>query len=379
MASPFTILVDARSLVDPNAGGVGRVARRALAALVLQADGAHFAFVTTGAVKPALPEPFASQASVTHVHIPIPNKIWSAMCMFGITSLDREAARRAGKSADAVLLPNIGFVGRLAVPYALILHDLSFLIEPRWFTPRMRLWHRAVNASGQIRRAVRLFCVSETTARDAERLLNIPRDRLEVFHPGTGAEIETGNLEPRSHNTGQEFPVPYSQYVLAFNDANPRKNIGTAVAAVSKLREDPEFSDLRLVIIGPDPNRSPLTADRTAPWITRLSHIDDAALSDLYSRASALLYPSWYEGFGLPLHEAARYGTPCLASVHGALPETAPQGTLLIPPAKPHLWAAALCDVLRCPELYRTVSDPADEQPRMEGLLDWIGSVSGKR
>jgi glycosyltransferase involved in cell wall biosynthesis len=70
--------------------------------------------------------------------------------------------------------------------------------------------------------------------------------------------------------------------------------------------------------------------------------------------ASVFLYPSWYEGFGLPLHEAARFGTPCIASTAGALPETAPEGTHFAPPGKPHLWKKALEMVLTAPERYRT-------------------------
>ncbi|HWQ99954.1 MAG TPA: glycosyltransferase family 1 protein, partial [Candidatus Methylomirabilis sp.] len=314
-------------------------------------------------------------------HIPVPNKLWSAMTMLGTASLDREVAGRTNTPVDAVLLPNLGFVGRLSAPYALILHDLSFLIEPRWFSPKTQLWHRAVGATQLIRGAARLFAVSETSARDAERVLAIPRDRIETFHPGIP------NLNSVTPIPSPESPVP-TPFILAFGEPNPRKNVATAIAAVAKLREEPEFTDLHLIIVGPTPRvqfpvpsppaslREALRAGSQQNWITRLSHLSDPELTDLYGHASALLYPSWYEGFGLPLHEAARHGTPCLASAHGALPETAPRGTLFIPPAKPHLWAAALRDVLRSPDLYQTTFDPADEQPRVEGLLDWIRSMS---
>ena len=73
--------------------------------------------------------------------------------------------------------------------------------------------------------------------------------------------------------------------------------------------------------------------------------------------AAAFLYPSWYEGFGLPLHEAARFGTPCISSTVGALPETAPHNTLFAPPSKPHLWTVALKMILENPDAYRTKTE----------------------
>jgi glycosyltransferase involved in cell wall biosynthesis len=85
-----------------------------------------------------------------------------------------------------------------------------------------------------------------------------------------------------------------------------------------------------------------------------LGHPNDEALAALMKNASVFLYPSWYEGFGLPLHEAARFGTPCIASTSGALPETAPQGTLFAPPTKPHLWVVAIQRVLHEPAKHRT-------------------------
>jgi glycosyltransferase involved in cell wall biosynthesis len=79
-----------------------------------------------------------------------------------------------------------------------------------------------------------------------------------------------------------------------------------------------------------------------------------AQLQTLYAQASCVAYPSWYEGFGIPLHEASVYGTPCISSTAGALPETAPPGTLFAPPQKPHLWVEALELVLQNPEAHKT-------------------------
>jgi glycosyltransferase involved in cell wall biosynthesis len=368
MSDPLNILVDARCLVDSNGGGVRRVAENILAEVVNRMPETEFAFVTTGKTRFSLPEPFALSSRITHVHINIPNKIWSLLAMFGTAALDREATRRTKVTYDAAILPNIGFTGFLTIPYALVLHDLSFIIDPHWYSLKMRVWHYAVNAKDQIRRAARLFAVSETTKRDTARLLNIPDDRIEIVRPGVSLNRIT-SVRPSGFGR-------LNTYVLAFGESNPRKNIATAVAAVERLRQEDAFRELQLVIVGSTRDGLlPTNAD----WMFRLNNVTDEQLAGLYEGAAALLYPSWYEGFGLPLHEAARFGTPCLASNHGALPETAPPGTILLPPTKPQLWASALRDVLHHPARFRTARDPHQDHAETLPILHWLQCVQSQK
>jgi glycosyltransferase involved in cell wall biosynthesis len=302
------ILFDARAVAEKN-GGVSRVAERMLAHLRATRPDAEIVTMTTG----------VDRAAASDLHLRLPNKFWSLACLLGLTSLDRVATRMTGRSFDELILPNIGFVGIPKIPYTIVVHDLSFLIEPAWFPWKMRVWHRAVRASRLISHATNIWCVSQTTARDVERLLGVEKHKISVLP----SNIVTGALEPNPVPTAPVAPP----YVLAF-DGSSRKNTSTATAAVNRVREDERLRDLKLIVIGGNNRPS------------------DEELDRLYAGAAALLYPSWYEGFGLPLHEAARFGVPILASAHGALPETAPPGSLLINPSKPHLWVSALRSVL---------------------------------
>ena len=389
----LTLLYDARPLTDPNSGGVRRVAGMLLDAILASDLDATVTCITTGFKKPALPEPFASHPRITHVHVRIPNKIWSLLAMMGVVSLDR-IAKGQGKRilghilysptpdpcppTHVALLPNLGFTGFIEIPYALVLHDLSFLIEPRWFPWKMRLWHIAVNPKELARRAQIIFCVSETTAHDAERLLKIPREKIRVFKPGIPRRVgsrESGVESPDSELTTHDGSLPRvhprelttAPYVLAFGERDARKNAATAIAAVETLRREDAFKNLKLILIG---SRTGEAGPR--PSVILLPRPSDAELADLYAHASALLYPSWYEGFGLPLHEAARFGTPCIASTWGALPETAPRGTVFAPPSKPHLWASALRDILAAPERYRTAFDEAAATTDAAPIIEWL-------
>jgi len=280
--------------------------------------------------------------------------------MLGVTSLDREIEDRVGK-IDAVFLPNIGFTGRITMrPYVLLIHDLSFLIEPKWFSMKQRLWHRAVDAISMIKNAAHLLAVSETTKRDAMRLLNIPEERITVIPLGpTMVGAGFPRPDPSVGFGGRGNRAPTTKYILALGGNDPRKNTTTGIEAVRVIRQEKEFENLELILVGagfprPDPS-DPVgfggRGNRAPTWIRFVARPSDPQLATLYSGAAAFLYPSWYEGYGLPLHEAASFGTPCIASTAGALPETAPPGTIFADPAKPHHWVEALRTVLSIPLL----------------------------
>ena len=341
------LLVDARPIIDPARGGVGRVALALVDAYAKTFLDDQIVCVTTGTKRPELPKTLADRKNVTHLHLRIPNKLWSALSVLGVVSLTRETERRVGK-IDAAFFPNLGFIGGVSTGHSiLLLHDLSFLIEPRWFTWKQRLWHRALRADKLIRSFPRLLAVSETTKRDAVRLLNIPEGRIAVIPIGPTL-VGARPASPSGMTTDVHADIPTGQgdagvaptrHVLALGGTDPRKNIGTAKAAVDHLRKDASFKDIKLLI----PEKRPT----------------DEELASLYQNAAAFLYPSWYEGYGLPLHEAAQFGTPCVASTSGALPETAPQGTLFANPVKPHHWVEALRIALTSPRPNPTTPDPS--------------------
>lgn len=316
------ILIDARPLADPSSGGVGRVARELVAAYAETFPDDELVCVTTGAKKPDLPGRLI-RPNVVHEHIAIPNKIWSIGSWLGVLQFGRSSKFRV-RHTDGIFYPNIGFVGPVhrSPPTVLLLHDLSFLIEPAWFTRKQRMWHKAVRATTLIRSATKLFAVSETTKRDAVRLLGIPEERITVIPLG-----------PTLSATVHREPFTVNRYVLAIGANDPRKNAATARVAVEELKKEPGYEDLELVLIGHNHPHPLLQKEGQG--------VVDAELASLYANASAFLYPSWYEGYGLPLHEAAQFGTPRVASTSGALPETAPPGTLFANPAKPHHWVEA--------------------------------------
>ena len=327
----MTILVDARPLLNPPHGGIPRVTLEILCAYAETYPNDKLLCITTGHTQLQLPSRLTTFSNVTHLHLRIPNKLWSALSFLNLVSMTHAAEQR-GHTIDAIFFPNLGFIGRINRPYSLLLHDLSFLIEPRWFSLKSRLWHRAVHARKLIQNATTLFSVSETTKRDAVQLLNIPENRIHVIQMGQTItqDLQTEQTRPTS--------LP-ARYVLSMGLNDPRKNVHTVIDAVERLRQEKSFQDLQLIIVG-TPERHPTR--QHAEWIHIAVHPTDKDLATLYRFASAFAYPSWYEGYGLPLHEAAMYGTPRVASTTGALPETAPEGTIFANPAKPQHWVEAM-------------------------------------
>ncbi len=365
------VLIDARPTI--GLGGVSRVAQALIAAYAERFPQTELILATTGWKTPQLDSGF-KKTNCRRVHLQIPNKLWSLNCMLGMTSLDSAVEKRLGK-IDAVFLPNLGFVSRLKQPYTLLLHDLSFLIEPRWFSRKMCLWHHAVHAKQLIKNAAHLLSVSETTKQDTIRLLKIPAEKISVIPLGstlkTSIKQKNPSCFPKSardfgasarspichleHNaTDLSAPSDSAQdnilkenlpdrYVLLLGGDDPRKNAATGFEAVRLLKKDPLWHDLTVIIV------SSKQIHFQESWIQQITKPSDQELASLYQRAAIFLYPSWYEGYGLPLHEAAHYGTPRIASTAGALPETAPPGTIFADPTKPHHWAEALVCTLTTP------------------------------
>lgn len=320
-------LIDARCLADIKSGGVARAARIWIKRKIQESPRDEFFCFTTGLKRSAVVIDFCKENGLAYEHRRIPNKLWTLLCFLKIMSLDA-LYEKADRRIDSILLPNIGFTGRLKKPYTLLIHDLSFLIEPRWFNWRRRLWHKALPLKGLIGKAEKLDCVSLQTKNDALRLFRIDGDRCSVISPMDQALSATRQQKPARLQEGDNF-------ILLLGESDSRKNLRTALRAVDSFNASRTTDKIKAVIVGGRHER--IDGNRI-----HLPRVTDDELQYLYAHAKALLYPSWYEGFGLPLHEAHRFDTPIIASTAGALPETAPPRTVFCHPAKPHEWLMAL-------------------------------------
>ncbi len=212
---------------------------------------------------------------------------------------------------------------------ATTIHDLVPLHFPEWVTGRTRSMHGRKYANAA-RSCDVMFANSAFTADDTAATLGFPRERIVVAHPGIGAEF---TAEGEAADLGRP-------YLLTVATLEPRKNLGTLVDAFALLDD----ADLALAVVGgagwgPQPQ-----LDR--PGVIRLGRVSDDELARLYRGAAAVVYPSRFEGFGMPITEAMASGAPVVASSHPSLDEASGEAAVRADPESPAAIAAAIREAL---------------------------------
>lgn len=237
---------------------------------------------------------------------------------------------RAVAPADGVLVHGMdGFL-----PYSLrprdravtTVHDLGWHLHPELFDRRVRLMYQALFPWIR-RRSDRFIAVSRYTADDLIRSTGIPASKIDVVYHGLDP-IFTGAAR-------QEPETRSSPYLLAMGGILPaRKNTRRVIAAFTRWRSrGGRRASYRLVLTGVSLERYLRQNGESVPeGVILAGYVDKAELPQLYGGAAAFLYPSVYEGFGLPIIEAMACGTPVLTSQTGSTPEIAAGAAILVDP-----------------------------------------------
>ena len=209
-------------------------------------------------------------------------------------------------------------------PAVVTVHDLSFERDGSLMSLRDRTIFRAV-VPRSARRAARVLAVSEQTKRDLIELYGLPEEKIVVTPNGIDPVFTPDGPSPHRH--------PYLLFVGALQ---PRKDPQAAIDGLALLGD----GDFRLVLVGPDKGGR-AEAERAAARnglrarVDFRGHVPQDELAALYRGAACLVFPSRYEGFGLPVLEAMASGTPVVATTAGALPEVAGDAAILVEERNP--------------------------------------------
>lgn len=245
-------------------------------------------------------------------------------------------------SPDFVLPPT------LRARTILTVHDLSFMRVPEYAHPSVREYlMRSVPHS--IRRADLVLAVSASTQRDLIELLGVPEERLQVICEGVDDHFRLVEDEDALRAVRRRYRLG-RPYVLGVGTLEPRKNFAGLVEALARLWERRHL-DHELVIVGQrgwlyEPIFERVRSLKVEERVRFLGFAADEDLPAIYTLASCLAYPSFYEGFGLPVLEAMACGTPVVASRASSLPEVAGGAALLVDPHNVEELAEAVDRVL---------------------------------
>ncbi len=298
---------------------------------------------------PPAPRPpdFARAANIRFVPARLPTEKPQARILWEQTALPVASRRVDVLHCPVNVRPFVTFC-----PTVVTIHDLIYLVYPDKYLPAKRRYLTAITG-WSVRHATRVIAVSESTKRDLVRLLGTAEDKITVVHNGVDERFRpiTDPLAIAAFKRKHDLP---QRFILYVGTLEPRKNVGLLIRAYAQLRQQPQFADLRLVIGGA---KGWLYDDLFREQGLGLSEGDvlfpgylaDDELPLWYNSASIFVYPSLYEGFGLPAAEAMASGVPVIAAHTSSLPEVVGDGGVLVAPDDVAGLAAAAAHILDDP------------------------------
>jgi len=233
-------------------------------------------------------------------------------------------------------------------PYAdngvVTIHDLSVLKFPETHpVERVKAYEKSFDQS--LRIANQLITGSEATRQEIITYLNWPADRISAIHHGVSPLFMPGTLEKCSTALAR-YGLQFGGYTLCVSTIEPRKSIDRLLVAYGRLPKA-VLAAYPLVLVGGKGWQSEhlhalIHMAQQAGWLQYLGFVDEADLPAIYSGAHLFIYPSIYEGFGLPVVEAMASGVPVITSDRSSLPEVASGAAKLINPDDSDVFLSAI-------------------------------------
>lgn len=236
------------------------------------------------------------------------------------------------------------------VAKVLTVHDLVWKLYPETMTAFGRIMNRSLGELS-IRQADRVVAVSNSTAHDLETLLQVAQSKIRVVHLGVSDHFKPANPPAAAVYIARKYQVSQN-YILTVGTVEPRKNLPTLINAIRILRDRGE-SPGQLLIAGAKGWKDSKIYSRvrecglTLKEVKFLGFVPEKDLPLLYAGARVFLFPSLYEGFGLPLVEAMACGAPIIASNVAVTAEVVQDAALLVPPLQAEGFAEAIPRVSR--------------------------------
>jgi glycosyltransferase involved in cell wall biosynthesis len=306
------VVVDGRPLLTRERTGIGVYTKEAIEATAAAALDIHFEVIFTG--KEALLDyaPKFSGPNISVTKVVFSNRMLGVGSRFNLLPFERFAQVKP----DAIWFPGVT-PGWTTLPYALTIHDLSPFITPQFYTLKDRVYQQVVHLCTRAQEADQLLAVSEATARDLQTFWKIEPKKITVTTLG----VDTQVFKPREQPADRNFRAAYDlnrPYFAALATREPRKNLESVIEAYVAFRAGTPQGPALALIGGAGWKSKHLERLVESAHLERdillLGYVPRAHLGALLRGAEALIFPSFYEGFGLPVLEALACGTPVITS-----------------------------------------------------------------
>lgn len=359
-------LVDASAAFDQGAG-IGRYARNILQRLLRDETNDHWVLLRAPATRGASPY-FAPPdwPGVRSVTLPFSRHRADQLWFRLRAPVD---ARLFTGRTDVVYSPDFTAPPAFGVPRMVTVHDLAFLTHPEHTTEPLRRYLGTV-VPRQVAGADRVAVVSHATRDDVIRLLGVPAERVVVARNGVDERFQAATSPDPQMRRRLGLP---ELYFLMVGTIEPRKNHLTALRAM----ELAGVGERVPLLIAGRPGwgyEAALTEARRLAgrgMVRILDYVPDADLPALYAGATALLYPSWTEGFGLPVAEALAAGTLAITGTAPALREVGGDLAWYAEPGDPE----GLAGMLREAAELRTTDDVRRRRREWTRRFSWDQSA----
>jgi glycosyltransferase involved in cell wall biosynthesis len=327
------IAIDARKLHDYGIGTYVRNLLRQLAKLDRDSEyvilctsedgplagelGPNFRFVATGARAESLGD------------------------QFSVPRLLRQA------SADVYHTPYAVLPMVTVCPSVVTIHDCVNLTFPEYARSRPAHLATRLKMWSAVHRSARILTVSESSKRDILRYFRVPDSKVSIIANAIDQRYGTPPSPDEVQQVRERFQL-YGEFLLYAGNIRPHKNLERLIDAFHQVRQSSRFEHLRLLIIGDEISKYPrlrraVHRHKLHKHVRFLGFVPENRLAVLYRLATVFVFPSLYEGFGLPPLEAMASGTPVVTSNVSSLPEVVGDAALLIDPYD----AAAIAEGLR--------------------------------
>lgn len=288
-------------------------------------------------------EPATSEVAAAHSRPPLLSPLVSRLRQVNVVrkawrTFKAASFSHAMRDADIFHATNYLPPAKTGVPTLPLIHDLSHIRHPQWHPAERRRWLES--RADEFLAAPIINTVSHFSASEIETVLGIAPERIRVTYPGINPVYNTEPGDERS--VLHSFKVKPGGFFLCAGTLEPRKNLMTAIHAFSKLPAS--FQErFPLLIAGPpgwgNLALPPATQQLESQGLLRfLGYIDEASMRGLYQECAAFLFPSSYEGFGMPVSEAMARGTRPVISGGSSPEEVAGDLGIVLPAFDVEAW-----------------------------------------